>query len=133
MEAETVSSGSGAHEVARSNSETISDLAVELRIQFRVPGSIRLQGEGDRELSGHGAMTGHQERGNARLLPRRHATRRIEGTEEHAHGDTSVRRNCAQMVVTLRERDERITRVLRGDPYRAVALPFPGENILGES
>ena len=68
--------------------------AVELRVQFRVPGSIRLPGEGDRELSGHGAMTGHQERGNARLLPRRHATRRIEGTEEGAHGDTP----CAGMA-----------------------------------
>src|SRR5258705_7655108 len=58
---------------------------VELRIQFRVPGSFRLQGKGDRKLSDHGAMTGQQERSNARLLPGWHTARRIEGTKEFAH------------------------------------------------
>jgi len=37
------------------------------------------------------------------------------------------------MVVTFRERDQRITRVLRSDPHRAVAPPFSGENLLGKS
>ena len=41
-----------------------------------------LQGEGDRKLSRHRAMDGHQKRGNARLLPGRHATRRHRAGRE---------------------------------------------------
>ena len=54
----------------------------------------RLQGEGDRKLSDHRAMTGHQKRGNARLLPGRHTTCRIEGTKKCAHDGVS----CAGMA-----------------------------------
>src|SRR6478752_5527069 len=37
------------------------------------------------------------------------------------------------MVVPAGEWDERITRILRSDPHRTVALPFSGENILRKS
>src|SRR5215207_7168341 len=67
---------------------------VELRIQFGVPCGFGLQGEGDRKLSGYRAMTGYQECGNARLLPGRHATCRIERTKKCAHGDAA----CAGMA-----------------------------------
>jgi hypothetical protein len=36
------------------------------------------------------------------------------------------------MVVARREGDERIARLLRGYPHRAVTVPFAGKNILGK-
>src|SRR4029078_4283068 len=68
--------------------------AVELRIQFRMPCGFRLQGEGDRKLSDHRAMTRQQECGSTGLLPGRHATCRIKGTKKCAHGGVS----CAGMA-----------------------------------
>ena len=68
--------------------------AIELRVQFRLPGRVHLPGESERQLSGHRAMTGHQESGNARLLSGRHAAGRIEGAEEGAHAGI----RCAGMA-----------------------------------